>query len=331
MLAPIVARRDPTLRARITRERQLVYDPSTGHGPVRAGSGLAWSDGKMVLVQDDADMIAIVEGEAASVVAVPLRGPSGSRLGAGPGKGGGELRLEAMVAARDWRGEFFLAFGSGATPDRRRVARVRLHGGDTEMALIDARNLYNKLDELEGFATSQIDIEGAALVHIDGGDFVRLFQRGHGPPRGEGGGLPATVDMRLEPLLTYLERARKEPGSYCAVELENLRRYDLGTIAGVPVGFTDAAALPSGRVVFVGTAEVGLESGEEGEVICSVLGVIEPDGQARYNLLVEADGEPTMRRAEGLAVVDEHRAWVVIDQSDPSHPALLCDVAIDKL
>ena len=32
-------------------------------------------------------------------------------------------------------------------------------------------------------------------------------------------------------------------------------QYDLGTVAGVPLGFTDAAALASGAVVFLAGAE----------------------------------------------------------------------------
>src|SRR5947209_12498930 len=126
------ARRDPRMRARIVADRHLVYDgepsPAEPARPrhVKAGSGLAWTGDRMVVVQDDADYIAVIEGGQGSVVALPLRGAGGTRHGK---SGAPHMSLEAVLSARDWRGEFLLAFGSGVGADQRGVARVRLSAG----------------------------------------------------------------------------------------------------------------------------------------------------------------------------------------------------------
>src|SRR5260221_13964174 len=127
MPAPVFsARRDPKMRARITADRELVYDGAEAPAAdrpkhVRTGSGIAWAGEKMVLIQDDADCLALIDAaQNGGVVALPLRSPSGA---------GGQLRLAAALSARDWRGDYILALGSGADPSRRSVAPVRLGGG----------------------------------------------------------------------------------------------------------------------------------------------------------------------------------------------------------
>src|SRR5947209_2762595 len=129
MAAPIFrSRRDPKLRARVMAERELIYDADTSAvdrpAHVRAGSGMSWSGERMVVIQDDADYLAIIDGNATT------GGVSGMRLKAQAGGKRGGLHLESVLSARDWRGDYLLAFGSGEAADRRNVARMRLGGGD---------------------------------------------------------------------------------------------------------------------------------------------------------------------------------------------------------
>src|SRR5215470_16700720 len=103
-VTPNIARRDLKMRARIVSSRQLVYEggPAPANDRprhVRTGSGLAWTG----------DCIGVIQ-EAGGVAALPLRGSTGNRFGR---SGAGHLNLEAVLSAKDWRGEFLLAFGSG--------------------------------------------------------------------------------------------------------------------------------------------------------------------------------------------------------------------------
>lgn len=339
MSAPIFkARRDAKMRARITSARVLTYDgpsdlrevaPGDRPAHVRAGSGIAWSGERMVLIQDDADMLAMIDGTASTggVAGFRLKAPVAHREK-------GHLNLEAVLSARDWRGDYLLAFGSGTSPSHRNIARVRLGGGDTELSVFETRKFYQELEELPEFAVTKLNIEGVALLAkgIDGRDGARLFQRGNGRPRPEmgpladGAPLNATIDFRLDALGAYLDRCKRDANATFGTDLLNLRRYDLDEADGVPFTFTDASALADGRVVYIAAAERCEDAGRDGECVGLALGIIETDGNARYTVVVERDGTPTTRKAEGLAVRDDKSAYVVIDPDGEEQPATLCTV-----
>jgi Family of unknown function (DUF6929) len=341
MSAPIFrARRDPKLRARIMSDRHLSYDGDSAALPadrpkhVRAGSGIAWSGERMVLIQDDADYIALIDSTAGAgpggVAGLRLKSPAGGHLGK---QGGGHLQLEAVLTAKDWRGEFVLAFGSGSTPQRRHIARVRLGGGDTELSVFETRKFYAALEELPEFATSTLNIEGVALLAkgVEGRDGVRLFHRANGkvrPGADAGQPLSATVDVRLDALLAYLDRAKRDPNATLGTDLLNVRRYDLDEAGDVPFTFTDAAAMADGRVLFIAAAEKCEDAGIDGENFGTSLGIIDPDGSARFAIIVERDGTPTKRKAEGVAVRNDKSAYIVIDPESDDRPATLCTVDI---
>jgi hypothetical protein len=326
------ARRDAKLRARIMTDRALTYDAFEGAASVdrpkhvHAGSGISWSGERMVLIQDDADYIALIDER---VTGLRLKSSA-----ARPGQAkSGHLELEAVLAARDWRGEFILAFGSGSTAGTRGVARIRLAGGETELSLFETKKLYAALEELPDFAITTLNIEGAALLAkgVDGRDGVRLFQRANGKlraPSTEERRLCATVDVRLDALLAYLDRCKRDGNATFGTDLGNLRRYDLDDIDEVPCTFTDAAALGDGRIAFLAAAERSEDAGIAGECLGTSFGVIDLDGSARYTIIVERDGQPTRRKAEGLAIsaTNPSQAFVVVDSSAGERPATLCAV-----
>ncbi len=322
MPAPIFrARRDAKLRARVMSERELVYDADSlaidRPKHVRAGSGMAWSGEKMVVIQDAADYLAIIDVNATS------GGVSGMRLKAPAGVRRGALHLEAVLSAKDWRGDFLLAFGSGESPEKRNVARMRLSGGDTDLSVFETRKLYAALKELPELTTT-INIEGAAFLPkgVEGRDGARLFHRANGKPRADGPHLSATVDIRLDAFGAYLDRCKRDPNATLGTDPINLRRYDLDEIEDVPLSFTDAAGLPDGRVVYIAAAERPTTN----ECLGMAFGVIDPDGSARYTLIVERDGAPTRRLAEGMAIRDDKRAFMVMDPADPERPSTMCTV-----
>lgn len=338
-LTPIVARRDPRMRARVIASRALVYDGEAAAPPdrprhVRTGSGLAWTGDRMVVIQDDADYIGVIH-EAGGVAALPLRGGGGERFGK---KGVAHLNLEAVMSARDWRGEYLLAFGSGSAPARRTVARVRLGGGDTEMSVFETRALYDAIAAVPGLTGGgPPDIQGVALCEkaIDGRDAVRLFHHGRGraPEPGQAADpaapriLDATVEFRLDALVAYLDRSKRDPAAFLGFDLRGARHYDLDEYQGRPFHFTDAAPVPgaAGRTAFSALAQASDE--RMAEVTAVALGVIEPDGAARYTMVVEQGGALARRLAQGMALASSTSGYLVIEGSG-DEPSTLATVEL---
>ena len=323
MPAPVfLARLDPRLRARIVSERALTYD---GAKPIRAGSAIAkTTTDRLVVLQDDADQVAVVDGPGGAITAYDLRTP-GANLG--KLREGGHLQLKGVVVAKDWRGEYLLAFGSGATPGRRWLVRARFGGGDTELSVFETRRLFSMLDELDEFATSALNIEGVALLPkgLDGRDGIRLFQRANGAPKGHARALSATCDLRLDSLSAYLDRCKRDPGASLGFDLLNVRRYDLEERDEIPYSFTDAGTMPSGRIAYIAAAERARADGTL-ENLGTTLGVIDPDGSARYTILVERDGTPTRRKAEGIAPTSDKTACIVVDPEEQGGASVICNV-----
>src|SRR5262245_57603151 len=119
---------DPALSARVLARRPLLYaagpeaaDDRPAH--VRAGSALAWLGGRLAVVQDDANFVALVRPFRGEVSPLPLpAGPGGLRqFDEGRGNKRHKLDLEASAVVPAKGGEVLLAFGSGSTPARERV------------------------------------------------------------------------------------------------------------------------------------------------------------------------------------------------------------------
>jgi len=334
MPPPFVARRDLKMRARITATRSLVYDAEAGAAGdrpshVRTASGLAWTGDRMVVIQDDADYIGVIH-EAGGVLALPLRGLSGTRLHK---RGAAHLNLEAVLSARDWRGEFLLAFSSGDGPDRQTVARVRLGGGDTEMSVFETRKLYQAMAQIDGLCGGGVlDVQGAALLPRSAGgrDAVRLFHHGRGGAADADRCLDATVDVRLDALLAYLDRSKRDPEAFLGFDLAAPRHYDLDEYEGQAFHFTDAAPVPGapGRVAFSALAQLGSE--RTSPVRAVALGVVELDGTARYTIVVERDGAVAERPAQGLALSSGALGYLVVEGAG-DEPSTLATLEISGL
>lgn len=111
----------------------------------------------------------------------------------------------------------------------------------------------------------------------------------------------------------------------------SIRRWTASAWCGAARGFTDAASLPSGQVVFVGAAQEGRDEGRwHGPYVGSVLGVIEPDGSARYTMIRERGGAETRRCGDGLAMLDATRGHLVFNEFGDT-PASLCEMEVRGL
>lgn len=188
--------------------------------------------------------------------------------------------------------------GSGSAPTRCRIARLE---PNARSASIDERpELYRCLSEALGGGVLP-NVEGAIVER----DRLRLFHRGTGAAPSAIADTPAGC-------------LYDEPPRVLGVE-----RFDLGALDGVPLAFTDAAALGDGVCAFVATAEDTNDPVLDGPVAGSVLGVLDPTN-ARWTRLRDAAGRPCRDKVEGLAIdADRRGGWILTDADDPARPARL--------
>jgi hypothetical protein len=295
------------LSVHVHAARELRYDrpaETTDDRPdhVRAASGLAVQGGRLVVVQDDASFLAVVATDGVSAIKLP-RGLDGRRrFEVAIGNKLDKLDLESCVAID---GELW-AFGSGSLPIRDKICRVHY----ATPRVIEAAPFYNRLREALG---SSINLEGVARL----GNQLWLFHRGNTGITDVG---PAILKVSLAGLRAWLDGLEAMP------LVDAVEGFDLGTIAGHPLGFTDAVA-HADRVFYLATAEAAANAVDDGAVLGSQLGVITRDA-VRAAALVGLDGRPV--KAEGLALDPARpgRGWVALDPDDTEKPATLLEIEL---
>jgi hypothetical protein len=291
---------------------------------VRSASSLAWVPGGIALIQDDANFIGVFDPDGARTRAIALpSGHEGLRLfDDRRGNKAYKLDLEACVAIEHDGDTLLLALGSGSTRRREQVVLVR--GWAAERPTVESRHvprLYEALRTEQAFSGSELNVEGA----IADGDRLRLFGRGNGAPRD--GVLPvnATCELDLSAFLAYVLAPDRHPAPAPA----NVVRYDLGTLEGVPLGFTDATRWRGGTL-YTAAAEASPDAVRDGRVVGSVVGTLDHQGAARWAPLTDRSGQPFEGKVEGVVASREasDRLYVVIDADDPDAGSLLCTVEL---
>jgi hypothetical protein len=326
---PRIATHDPTVAAVLVARAPLYYtegaDASLDRpAQVRAGSSLALVPGGIALIQDDANFIALVEPDGSHVRAVPLpAGAAGRRqFDDRRGNKAHKLDLEACVAVDTDDGPLLLAFGSGSTPTREHVALVRgWESTEPHVTIIHTPRLYDTLRREHAFAGSELNVEGA--VHV--GDHLRLFGRGNGAPRAEVRPINATCDLDWPALRAHLRGPDRSPPPAPT----NVVRYELGTLGGLGLSFTDAA-LWRDVVLYTATAEDSPDATRDGRVTGSAIGVIDEVRRVRWAPLTEPSGQPFVGKVEGLVPPGDasNRVLVVVDADDPDAASELCVVEL---
>ena len=190
-----------------------------------------------------------------------------------------------------------LALGSGSRRRRRIGALLALDAKGAVLGpprLIDLTGPYIRLKD----RFADLNIEGATVVD----DALVLLQRGNKGHRDN-----ACIHFALAPILSALAAGD-------ALYADNpiaVRSYDLGAVHGVPLSFTDAAALPGGEIVFSAIAEDTPNSYDDGPCIGAAAGVIACDGEIRMLETLarpyKVEGIHAWRGADGihlLAVTD---------------------------
>ena len=311
--SPILARVDPGLRAVLGAMQPLTFEAAAPHldlpGHVRAGSAVRRWGERLVVAQDDVNALALLDEASGRVegLVLPLGRDGRRSFGDATGNKALKMDLEACVTLPDGR---LLALGSGSKEARERVVIVT---PSHEARVVDGHALYAALRDRTDFAGSELNVEGAVVVE----GALRLFQRGNGAPRGGLFPVDATGDLELAAFLRWLDGGP-------VPALARIRQYDLGEVEGVRCGFTDATALPDGRVAFVAGAEDSPDTYRDGAVLGCRFGILDGGG-ARVTDIVDADGSRSRWKLEGLdfrrSTEDGWELVVVADMDDTEVPA----------
>lgn len=205
------------------------------------------------------------------------------------------LRLPPFAGYRDGA---LLALASGSKPNRRTGVLLALGaaGGVRGAArAVDLSALYASLhDEFPA-----LNIEGAVVC---GRRLVLLQRASGGDPRN------ALIGFELAAVLDAL-------GSADALSLPALpaaiTAVELGRIDGVALGFTDAAALPDGRVVFSAVAERVDDTYHDGPCVGAAIGLLAADGR-----VLALERVRPVRKIEGIHARVEGRSVGLLLTSD---------------
>jgi hypothetical protein len=106
-----------------------------------------------------------------------------------------------------------------------------------------------------------------------------------------------------------------------AEELQRTLAFDLGELRGTALTFSDASALGNGLLVFTASAEASEGSYEDGEILGSVVGTIDTNGEVHRLRTIDRK-----YKVEGVhAVLDTSVLGMtfVCDQDDPEVPSPL--------
>lgn len=321
----VSALRNPTGHAVVTACRCLDYtDAAAGDAErpafVRAASGLAAVGDALVVVQDDTNYFAMVDRAGACTSLALPPGHGGLRtFSAAAGTKAYKWDLES--AFYDPARDLMFAFGSGSAAERDRVVLAEgWRRGSPRIRVVQAGGWYAALRQRTEFAGSELNLEGVAHR----GDTLLLFQRGNGAPAGDLQPVNAVGAISYAELLAYLDGG----AAGLPPELRHVRRYDLGTLAGVRLTFTDAAVDAQGHVYFLAVAEDSPNVYDDGPAVGTAFGRLHEDGSAMWCPVTTADGAPFVEKAEGLAFTT-HGAYLAIDTDDPKRPSELWSLRLE--
>ncbi len=264
---------------------------------VTGGSALLDVGGRLLAIHDDAFRVSWIDPASLAVTPLLLAG-DGAVLTKTD-------KPDFESALRTPDGDVYV-LGSGATEKRCIVARIDAANAVT---LRHRSALYASARDALA-SGERPNIEGAIVVR----ERLRLFNRAAGRTPN------ASIDLPLAAL------HGGEP------RVLDLQTFELGTLDGVPLGFTDVTALRDGRGAFLAAAEDAPDAIADGPVAGSVVGVLEPSASgvdARWTRLLGSDGRPSPYKVEGIAIDRDVRGgWLLTDPDDPRVPAMLLKIEL---
>lgn len=312
----------PSLSATLGKPRPLYYQ----HGAypledlpshVRAASSVRRHGGRLVILQDDVNALAVLDPASGRVQSLLLpSGPDGARVFDDVrGTKRFKLDLEASIVLPDGK---LVAFGSGSSEHRQKIVTLEAHKGALAQ-LLRGEEFYRTLRKHADDRGARLNVEGAVVQ----GRMLRLLQRGSG----RRGSKPwnAILDLPLDHFMAWLDGRGSCPPVVRVAEVI------LGDLGGIPFGFTDGAVTADGRLAFLACVEDTEDPLHDGPALGCRFGWIDADdGAAVMAPVVESDGQPTRLKLEGIeARVDDAQVFdVVADMDDGDRPAEIAELTI---
>ncbi len=285
-----------------------------------AASGLVRVGDHLYMVADDENHIGVFSAHDHTVPGELLRVLPGDLPDGKKKRKAAKADFEALLALpafADFPYGALLALGSGSRENRMTAALISLdEGGGVRRDIglprtIDFSPLYQALQR----EFTDVNIEGAFLD----GEYLSLLQRGN-----KGSGRNARIRVALAPLIANLAHGAVS----VSPDFVDIVDFTLGDIGGVPLGFTDAAALPNGGFVFTAVAEDTENSYADGACAGSAIGFVGADHRLR-NVMALA-GSP---KVEGITAQVNGAALtlhLVTDPDDASVAAQLFTTALSS-
>jgi len=308
-------------RSPLEYEEQV--DGTTSTSPVRSASSITRTRAGIAVIQDDANFIALFNDDGTRKRTIPLPPGEGGQRHFDDRRGNKayKLDLEGSVTVTTEAGEILLAFGSGSTDRRECITLLSgLEAERHEVSLVHVPRLYEALRRATAFAGSELNVEGVIQV----GERLRLFGRGNGAVRGELKPVNASCDLDSSALLAHL----RDPAGSNPPPPFDIVQYELGTLDGIPLGFTDVTTW-RGAVCYSAAAEASPDSVRDGRVPGSAIGVIAATG-ARWAPLTEPSGSLFAAKVEGLLPVNDggNAFYAVVDSDNPDAQSELCTLEL---
>jgi hypothetical protein len=200
-----------------------------------------------------------------------------------------------------------LALGSGSKKRRRRGVLLTLEARGVNAASARVIDLSDWFAGITAEVES-LNVEGAVVY----AERLVLMHRGN-----KSDAKNCLITMSLQPVLEAMARG-DEVGQVPILACEH---YDLGTIEGVPLCFTDGAILEDGSLVFAAVAEDTADSYHDGPCGGAAVGIIGSTGKLRALHSLERPYKIEGIHAERYG--SRVKLWLVTDADDASVPAML--------
>jgi len=303
------------LRLDKLRELTLRFAPAPGRPcHLSAASGLVHVGDRLYVIADDEHQLGVFSAEGTEpgtlLTVLPGRLPDST-----PERKAAKADLEALTrlpAMLEFPHGVLFALGSGSRPNREVGALIELDawGLAGEPAIqVNLRRLYSALRT----RLPALNIEGAFTT----ADHFCVLHRGN-----KRDSTNACIRLPLRATLDSLA----EGNPIGATMPLDIRTFDLGAIRGVPLCFTDGAALPDGRFIFTAVAEDTEDSYEDGPCQGAAVGLVDVDG--RVCMLEHLE---QCHKIEGVAARLDGGIIHLLLVTDPDDPALPAEVLAGAL
>lgn len=253
------------------------------HPHLSAGSGMVWYEDEMFVVADDELSLFSYpldfENEGKTYKLFPGELPEDPKE---------RKKLKPDIESLFLDGSTLYCIPSGSK--KRRTRAVSFHLPTHQSQIIDCHKLYEKLEDF----LPELNIEGSVLR----GSELYLFQRGNGRKNQNA---VIVLDFKNFPKTSSIKK---------------IYPVELGHLDDIHLSFTDVA-MAEGVIYFTAAAENTSDTYLDGEVVGSILGILDENFQVRESWRLPLRGKP-----EGLWIAGKH-FYLVTDDDDPERPSRL--------